>query len=29
VREFTNAYHLDGELPGVDQSNIEIEFTAS
>ncbi|OQE74281.1 hypothetical protein PENNAL_c0081G01923 [Penicillium nalgiovense] len=27
VREFTNAYHLDGELPGVDQSNIEIEFT--
>ncbi|CAI7615245.1 unnamed protein product [Penicillium glandicola] len=27
VREFTHAYHLDGELPGVDQSNIEIEFT--
>lgn len=27
VREFTNAYRLDGELPGVDQSNIEIEFT--
>ncbi|KAJ5500546.1 HSP20-like chaperone [Penicillium expansum] len=27
VRELTNAYHLDGELPGVDQSNIEIEFT--
>ncbi|KAJ6186942.1 hypothetical protein N7519_001850 [Penicillium mononematosum] len=27
VREFTNAYYLDGELPGVDQSNIEIEFT--
>ncbi|KAJ5944891.1 hypothetical protein N7516_005059 [Penicillium verrucosum] len=27
VRVLTNAYHLDGELPGVDQSNIEIEFT--
>ncbi|CAG8898399.1 unnamed protein product [Penicillium egyptiacum] len=27
VREFTSAYHLDGELPGVDQSDIEIEFT--
>ncbi|KAF7517743.1 hypothetical protein PCG10_000999 [Penicillium crustosum] len=27
VRELTHAYHLDGELPGVDQSNIEIEFT--
>ncbi|KAJ5514859.1 HSP20-like chaperone [Penicillium fimorum] len=27
VRELTTAYYLDGELPGVDQSNIEIEFT--
>ncbi|KAJ5550690.1 HSP20-like chaperone [Penicillium sp. DV-2018c] len=27
VRELTDAYYLDGELPGVDQSNIEIEFT--
>jgi HSP20 family molecular chaperone IbpA len=27
VRELDNSYHLDGELPGVDQSNIEIEFT--
>lgn len=27
VRELTHAYRLDGELPGVDQSNIEIEFT--
>ncbi|KAJ5130156.1 HSP20-like chaperone [Penicillium bovifimosum] len=27
VRELTDAYYLDGELPGVDQSQIEIEFT--
>ncbi|KAJ5364442.1 30 kDa heat shock protein [Penicillium cataractarum] len=27
VRESNDAYHLDGELPGVDQSNIDIEFT--
>jgi HSP20 family molecular chaperone IbpA len=27
VRELSDAYYLDGELPGVDQSNIEIEFT--
>ncbi|KAJ5748062.1 uncharacterized protein N7511_009758 [Penicillium nucicola] len=27
VRELDGSYHLDGELPGVDQSNIEIEFT--
>lgn len=27
VRESDDAYYLDGELPGVDQSNIEIEFT--
>ncbi|CEJ54546.1 hypothetical protein PMG11_00851 [Penicillium brasilianum] len=27
VRESDDAYHLDGELPGVDQSNIDIEFT--
>ncbi|KAJ5774627.1 HSP20-like chaperone [Penicillium paradoxum] len=27
VRELTDGYYLDGELPGVDQSNIEIEFT--
>lgn len=27
VRELNDAYYLDGELPGVDQSNIEIEFT--
>ncbi|KAJ5309140.1 hypothetical protein PENANT_c014G10879 [Penicillium antarcticum] len=27
VRELDDSYHLDGELPGVDQSNIEIEFT--
>jgi len=26
VRELNDAYYLDGELPGVDQSNIEIEF---
>ncbi|KAJ5582748.1 HSP20-like chaperone [Penicillium sp. DV-2018c] len=29
VRELTDAYYLDGELPGVDQSNIEIEFTGA
>ncbi|KAJ5443877.1 30 kDa heat shock protein [Penicillium daleae] len=27
VRELPDAYYLDGELPGVDQSNIDIEFT--
>lgn len=27
VRELDEGYYLDGELPGVDQSNIEIEFT--
>ncbi|KAL4979396.1 HSP20-like chaperone [Aspergillus desertorum] len=27
VRESSDAYHLDGELPGVPQSNIDIEFT--
>ncbi|KAL4980971.1 30 kDa heat shock protein [Aspergillus desertorum] len=27
VRESTEAYHLDGELPGIPQSNIDIEFT--
>ncbi|KAL2828651.1 HSP20-like chaperone [Aspergillus cavernicola] len=27
VYELNNQYYLDGELPGVDQSNIEIEFT--
>ncbi|KAJ6114396.1 HSP20-like chaperone [Penicillium sp. IBT 16267x] len=27
VRETEDAYHLDGELPGVDQKNIEIEFS--
>lgn len=27
VREGSNGYFLDGELPGVDQSNIEIEFS--
>lgn len=27
VREASNGYYLDGELPGVDQSNIEIEFS--
>lgn len=27
VRESNDAYYLDGELPGVDQSNIDIEFT--
>ena len=27
VRELNDAYYLDGELPGVDQSNVEIEFT--
>jgi HSP20 family molecular chaperone IbpA len=27
VRELNDAYYLDGELPGVDQSNIDIEFT--
>jgi len=29
VRELDEGYYLDGELPGVDQSNIEIEFTDS
>ncbi|KAJ5639111.1 30 kDa heat shock protein [Penicillium longicatenatum] len=27
VRETEDAYHLDGELPGVSQKNIEIEFS--
>ncbi|KAJ5085644.1 30 kDa heat shock protein [Penicillium argentinense] len=27
VREGSDAYYLDGELPGVDQSNIDIEFS--
>lgn len=27
VREANDAYHLDGELPGVSQENIDIEFT--
>lgn len=27
VRELTDGYYLDGELPGVDQSNIDIEFS--
>ncbi|KAI9923517.1 hypothetical protein ASPWEDRAFT_130791 [Aspergillus wentii DTO 134E9] len=27
VRELDHEYHLDGELPGVDQNDIEIEFT--
>jgi HSP20 family molecular chaperone IbpA len=27
VRELDEGYYLDGELPGVDQSNVEIEFT--
>jgi HSP20 family molecular chaperone IbpA len=27
VRELDASYQLDGELPGVDQNNIEIEFT--
>ncbi|KAL1955037.1 hypothetical protein VTO42DRAFT_328 [Malbranchea cinnamomea] len=27
VREVKDAYHLDGELPGVSQKDIEIEFT--
>ncbi|KAJ5172295.1 hypothetical protein N7492_004888 [Penicillium capsulatum] len=27
VRELTDGYYLDGELPGVDQSQIDIEFT--
>lgn len=27
VRESSDGYHLDGELPGIDQSNIEIEFS--
>lgn len=27
VRESSEGYYLDGELPGVDQSNIEIEFS--
>ncbi|KAJ5585321.1 uncharacterized protein N7459_005121 [Penicillium hispanicum] len=29
VRELNNGYYLDGELPGVDQSNIDIEFSDS
>lgn len=27
VRETDDAYHLDGELPGIDQKDIKIEFT--
>ncbi|KAL4915826.1 HSP20-like chaperone [Aspergillus aurantiobrunneus] len=27
VRETSDAYHLDGELPGIPQNNIDIEFT--
>ncbi|KAI9371320.1 HSP20-like chaperone [Aspergillus egyptiacus] len=27
VRETSNAYHLDGELPGIPQKDIDIEFT--
>ena len=27
VREGRDAYHLDGELPGIDQKDINIEFT--
>jgi HSP20 family molecular chaperone IbpA len=27
VRESTDAYHLDGELPGIVQKDIDIEFT--
>lgn len=27
IRETDDAYHLDGELPGLSQQNIEIEFT--
>lgn len=27
VRELKNAYQLDGELPGISQENIDIEFT--
>jgi HSP20 family molecular chaperone IbpA len=27
VRETTDAYHLDGELPGIDHKNVEIEFS--
>ncbi|KAA8646551.1 hypothetical protein EYZ11_008241 [Aspergillus tanneri] len=27
VRETSDAYHLDGELPGIPQQNIEIEFS--
>ncbi|KAL9616906.1 MAG: hypothetical protein Q9160_008254 [Pyrenula sp. 1 TL-2023] len=27
VRELEDGYHLDGELPGVDQKDIQIEFT--
>ncbi|EEH19050.2 hypothetical protein PABG_01369 [Paracoccidioides brasiliensis Pb03] len=29
VREAKDAYHLDGELPGINQKDIEIEFTDS
>lgn len=27
VREMNDSYYLDGELPGVDQNNVEIEFS--
>lgn len=27
VRELDDGYHLDGELPGVEQDNIDLEFT--
>lgn len=29
VRETKDAYHLDGELPGISQKEVEIEFTDS
>jgi HSP20 family molecular chaperone IbpA len=29
IRESKDGYHLDGELPGVNQDNIEIDFTDS
>ncbi|KLJ11867.1 hypothetical protein EMPG_12960, partial [Blastomyces silverae] len=29
VRETKDAYHLDGELPGINQKDIDIEFTDS
>lgn len=29
VRELKDAYHLDGELPGIDRNDVDIEFTDS